>query len=41
LIDFGDAMVGDLHYELAALHLDLFDCDKRLLRQFLDHYGGM
>ncbi len=39
LIDFGDAMVGNLAYELVALHLDLFNCDKRLLRVFLDAYG--
>jgi hygromycin-B 7''-O-kinase len=39
LIDFGDAMVGNLYYELVALHLDLFHCDKRLLKVFLDSYG--
>ena len=39
LIDYGDAMVGDLYYELVALHLDLFACDKRLLRAYLDAYG--
>jgi hygromycin-B 7''-O-kinase len=39
IIDFGDAMVGNLLYELQALHLDLFRCDKRLLRAFLDAYG--
>jgi Ser/Thr protein kinase RdoA (MazF antagonist) len=39
VIDFGDAMFGNLYYELAALHLDLFDCDKRLLKAFLDSYG--
>jgi hypothetical protein len=38
LIDFGDAMTGDLLYELVALHLDLFRCDKRLLRAFLEAY---
>jgi hygromycin-B 7''-O-kinase len=38
LIDFGDAMVGNLYYELVALHLDLFRCDKRLLRAFLNAY---
>jgi hygromycin-B 7''-O-kinase len=36
LIDFGDAMVGSMYYELAALHIDLFGCDKELLRIFLD-----
>ena len=39
LIDFGDAMTGSLYYELVALHLDLFRCDKRLLRAYLDAYG--
>ncbi len=39
VIDFGDAMFGDIYYELAALHLDLFDCDKRLLQAFLESYG--
>lgn len=39
IIDFGDAMVGNLYYELSALHLDLFGCDKRLLRAYLDAYG--
>ena len=39
LIDFGDAMVGDLAYELVALHLDLFDGDKRLLAAYLEAYG--
>lgn len=39
LIDFGDAMVGDLFYELVALHLDAFQCDRRLLNAFLAAYG--
>ena len=39
LIDFGDAMIGDIFYELAALHLDVFQRDRRLLRPFLDSYG--
>jgi len=39
IIDFGDAMVGNLAYELVALHLDLFGCDKRLLEVYLDAYG--
>ncbi len=38
LIDFGDARVGSLFYELVALHLDLFRGDKRLLRAFLEAY---
>lgn len=40
VIDYGDALVGDPLYELVALHLDLFRCDKRLLREYLLAYGG-
>lgn len=36
IIDWGDAMVTDRHYEFAKLHLDLFNCDKSLLRAFLE-----
>ncbi len=39
LIDFGDAKIGNIFYELAALHLELFACDKRLLGAFLNAYG--
>ena len=39
IIDFGDARVGNLWYELVALHLDLFRGDKRLLATFLDAYA--
>lgn len=39
LIDFGDARVANLTYELVALHLDLFRCNKTLLRAFFDSYG--
>ncbi len=39
VIDFGDAMLGNLYYGLAALHLYLFDCDRRLLAAFLKAYG--
>jgi hygromycin-B 7''-O-kinase len=39
LIDFGDAMVGELGYELAALQLDLFRGDRAMLAAFLDAYG--
>jgi Ser/Thr protein kinase RdoA (MazF antagonist) len=39
IIDFGDARVGDLAYELVALHLGLFEADKHLLQLFLDAYG--
>ncbi len=40
LIDFGDAMVGDHLYELVALHLDMFRCDRALLAEYLDAYGA-
>jgi hygromycin-B 7''-O-kinase len=40
IIDFGDAKVGDVFYELAALHLGLFHGDRRLLRIFLLAYGA-
>lgn len=36
IIDWGDALVTDRHYELAKLYLDSFDCDKGLLRTFLE-----
>ncbi|MCA9950520.1 MAG: aminoglycoside phosphotransferase family protein [Anaerolineales bacterium] len=36
IIDWGDAIVTDRHYELAKLHLDTFDGDKTLLRVFLE-----
>ena len=39
IIDWGDAMTGNLLYELVALHLDLFHSDKQLLRVCLDAYG--
>lgn len=35
IIDWGDAMVTDRHYEFAKMHLDLFNCNKVLLRAFL------
>ena len=38
LIDFGDAIVGNLFYELVALHLDLFQGSKPLLQTFLETY---
>ncbi len=39
VIDFGDARVGDPAYDLVALHIGLFDADKRLLQAFLRAYG--
>lgn len=39
IIDWGDAALTVPHYELAKLHLDLFDGDKALLRAFLEASG--
>ena len=39
IIDWGDAMTGNLLYEFVALHLDLFHSDKHLLRVCLEAYG--
>jgi len=39
IIDWGDAMMADRHYELAKLHLDLFDGDKAMLATFLQASG--
>lgn len=36
LIDWGDAGAADRHYELIQVLRDTFDCDKALLRAFLD-----
>jgi aminoglycoside phosphotransferase (APT) family kinase protein len=36
VIDWGDAIVTDRHYEFAKLHLDLFDGERALLGTFLD-----
>jgi len=38
IIDFGDAISGDLFYELVVVHLELFNADLNLLRQFLSAY---
>jgi hygromycin-B 7''-O-kinase len=40
IIDFGDARIGDFHYELVALHLGLFHGDTSLLNAFLRAYGS-
>jgi hygromycin-B 7''-O-kinase len=39
MIDFGDARVGNLFYELIALYLDLFQGEKQMLSLFLENYG--
>jgi len=39
VIDMGDARVGDPFYELVALHLWAFDCDKAMLQAFCQSYG--
>ncbi len=36
IIDWGDAMVADRHYEIIQVYRDMFGCDKRLLRAFLE-----
>lgn len=36
IINWGDALVTDRHYELIQPHRDLFACDKELLRVFLE-----
>ena len=36
IIDWGDAMVTDRHYELIQLYRDMFSCDKTLFRVFLE-----
>ncbi|MDQ6692780.1 MAG: phosphotransferase [Candidatus Dormibacteraeota bacterium] len=36
IIDWGDAMVADRHYEIIQLYRDMFDCDTSLLRVFLE-----
>jgi len=39
IIDWGDTRIGNILYELVALHLDLFQADKLLLRVCLEAYG--
>jgi hypothetical protein len=39
IIDWGDAMTGNILYELVALYLDLFHSDKKLLDIFTAAYG--
>lgn len=36
IIDWGDALVADRHYELIQIHRDTFQCDRDLLRVFVD-----
>ena len=36
IIDWGDATMTDRHYEIAKLYFGAFDCNKDLLRVFLD-----
>lgn len=38
IIDWGDAMMGNVLYELVAIHVDLFASDTTLLRLCLDAY---
>ena len=39
IIDWGDSRLGNILYELAALHFDLFQADKHLLHLCLQAYG--
>jgi hypothetical protein len=39
VIDWGDAMTGNILYELVSLYLDLFQSDMQLLKVCLDAYG--
>jgi hypothetical protein len=39
IIDWGDTRVGNILYELVALHMDLFLADKHLLHICLENYG--
>lgn len=36
IIDWGDALVTDRHYEIIQIYRDMFRCDKALLRVFLE-----
>lgn len=36
IIDWGDAMVTDRHLEIIQIYRDMFNCDKELLRVFLE-----
>jgi len=38
LIDLGDARYGDPFYELAALHTNLFLCDREVLARLIEGY---
>ncbi len=40
LIDFGDARVGDMAYDLISLQLDLFRLERALWYAFLEGYGA-
>ncbi len=39
VIDWGDARLGNILYELVALHVDLFKVDRSLLQACLESYG--
>jgi hypothetical protein len=38
IIDWGDAVVTDRHYELGKLYFEMLQCDKAQLRAFLEAY---
>jgi len=39
VIDFSDSRFGDPVYELVAIHVDIFKCDKELLYELMVSYG--
>jgi len=39
VIDFSDSRCGDPVYELVAIHVDIFKCDKELLYELMVSYG--
>ncbi len=39
VIDWGDARIGNILYELVAVYADLFQADKRLMKICLEAYG--
>jgi len=39
VIDFSDSRLGDPIYELVAIHVDIFKCDKELLYELMMSYG--
>lgn len=40
VIDFGDSMLGDRHYDFVAIYVSTFRCNKSLMRVFLESYNN-